>query len=284
MDSSINVTDYGIFSDAVNSTKVYCDSINHVNEVMKNSKAILCDENIFMGPGQQSCINTFNKMDGGFSETTANLSKISSYLTETAVAYNNGDMNAGNAILGTSGATSPSGSTASFPGSPVSSVEIPDDVQQGKYSVTCYGKEGWFLSGGDTPTESSSNAPQYKVHEAWLADGARYKNGIAVMNVDGQDCYLVATAPTFGKVGDKILTYFQNGQRIPCIIADAKSTHDSTYTTYGHVHKDGSVNILEFEVDKEVWKAKGNPQTSTWGLDWDSSSKILHIDNYGAIS
>ena len=121
------------------------------------------------------------------------------------------------------------------------------------------------------------------MHEAWVADGARYKNGIAVLNVNGTDHYLIATAKSLGTVGDNIDVNFENGQTIPCIIADAKSTNDSNYTTYGHGRSDGSVNILEFEVDRNVYNSTGNPKTSTWGLEWDSSSDVSTVDNYGTI-
>ena len=102
------------------------------------------------------------------------------------------------------------------------------------------------------------------------------------MNVNGQDHYLVATAPTLGTVGDSVNVNLENGQTIPCVIADAKSTGDSNYTTYGH-GTGGGVNILEFEVDRNVYNANGNPQTSTWGLEWDSSSDVTSVDNYGTI-
>ena len=109
------------------------------------------------------------------------------------------------------------------------------------------------------------------------------KNGIAVMNVNGQDCYLVATASAVGKVGDAINVTFKNGQSIPCIVADAKSSHDRNYSQYGHTQKNGSVNVLEFEVDRHVYRAKGNPTTNSWGLEWDSSSGVKTVNNYGTV-
>ena len=68
---------------------------------------------------------------------------------------------------------------------------------------------------------------------------------------------------------------------LPCVIADAKSTHDSNYVTYGHSRKDGSVDIVELEVDRLKWRQLGTPSTNTWNLAWDTTSDIRSIDNYG---
>ena len=102
------------------------------------------------------------------------------------------------------------------------------------------------------------------------------------MNVNGQDCYLVATASSLGKVGDAINVTLKNGQQVPCVIADAKSSNDWNYTKYGHSDGKGSVNILEFEVDRHKYLKSGNPTTSSWGLEWDSSSGVKKVDNYGS--
>jgi len=165
----------------------------------------------------------------------------------------------------------------------VFTVDVPSSVNQAGYTVTCYGEGGWYLGGGDTPTGVASGTKQKSVHEAWLADGARYKNGIAVMKVNGVDHYLIATSSTFGKVGDSVTVNFANGDSIPCIIADAKSSHDSNYTKYGHSRSNGSVNILEFEVDRHKYRSSGNPTTSKWGLEWDSSSDVKSVNNHGAV-
>ncbi len=163
------------------------------------------------------------------------------------------------------------------------SVEIPDSVNQAGYTVTCYGPGGWHMGGSAKATPVARGTMQKKVHDAWVADGARYKNGIAVMKVNGVDHYLIATAPTFGKVGDSVTVNLKNGESVPCIIADAKSTHDSNYTKWGHGRSNGSVNVLEFEVDRNKYKSSGNPTTSKWGLEWDSSSGVKSIDNHGSV-
>ena len=164
----------------------------------------------------------------------------------------------------------------------VFTLDIPDDVNQAGYTVTCYGPGGWYLGGGSSPTAVASGTNQKLVHNAWLNDGGRYKDGIAVINLNGVDHYLIATASSLGKVGDSITVNFKNGQSIPCIIADAKSSNDSNYTKYGHGRSDGSVNVLEFEVDRNKYNSSGNPSTDRWGLEWDSSSDVDTVNNHGS--
>lgn len=164
---------------------------------------------------------------------------------------------------------------------PVSVVKIPEDMKQAGYTVTGYSEEGWVMTDMST-MKVSDGTGQQAVHDKWVENGAHYKNGIAVMNVNGSDKYLVATTGTYGEVGDLIKVDFENGQSIECVIADEKNPVDANFTKYGHSY-DGQTNILEFEVDIPTYNAKGNPTTESWGLDWDSNSKITQISNFGSV-
>ena len=272
-------SDYGIFSDAASLTHGFNAKLSEISNDITTGKTKLSGDDVFMGPIKDNAMETFGKIDTQFGETTTNFNSIATYLKEASAAYKAGDTDCKNVILTISGSAVGGG----LAGTANSSVVIPDDVAQSGYTVTCYGEGGWYLGGGSTPTSVASGTNQKSVHEKWVADGCRYKNGIAVMNVNGQDCYLIATAPTFGSVGDAVNVNFDNGQTIPCVIADAKSTNDSNYTKYGHGRSNGSVNVLEFEVDRNVYNEKSNPTTEGWGLDWDSSSDVHSIDNYGSV-
>lgn len=163
----------------------------------------------------------------------------------------------------------------------VSTVTIPEDLKQAGYTVTGYSKDGWVMT--DMSTLSIADGTnQQSVHDKWVENGAHFKDGIAVMNVNGSDKYLVATTNTYGEVGDLIKVDFENGQSIECVIVDEKNPADVNFTKYGHSY-DGQTNILEFEVDIPTYNAKGNPTTKSWGLDWDSSSKITQISNMGSV-
>ena len=159
------------------------------------------------------------------------------------------------------------------------SIDIPSSVSQSGYTVTGY---DYWIDSGNTMVWSSGTG-QRAVSNIWKEQGSRFKNGIAIVTVNGEDRYLVALAGTFGKAGDAVDIHLENGQKIPAIIGDIKSSGDSNYNKYGHGRSDGSTNVLEWEVQRSVYKANGNPTTSKWGLEWDSSSRVTRIDNEGSI-
>ena len=266
--------DYAGIDAGTDTAKVMSNQTGNAKSSLSDAKTILDNEAVFMGPIKDNVIQEVSALESDFTAIETEYQSIGNYLQNANATYKKGDGAAANAI---------SKAAKTISGAIQSSVQIPSDVSQAGYTVTCYGEGGWYLGGGSTPTAVASGTRQKSVHEAWLADGARYKNGIAVMNVNGQDHYLIATAPTLGTVGDSVDVNLANGQTVPCVIADAKSTNDSNYTTYGHGRSDGSVNVLEFEVDRNKYNSSGNPSTSTWGLEWDSSSDVSSVDNYGSI-
>ena len=174
--------------------------------------------------------------------------------------------------------------------------EIPKSVleyNQINYTVTCYNKVGWVMS-CINPKLIGSSSLQYKVHEIWNQNGSKYKNGIAVLNVNGVDRYFVATTSRFGKAGDIINANLENGDVIPMIIADIKAYKDTGATNasacntsltdpgcFGHL-SGGKLSVLEFEVDPEKYNSSGHNPAS-WGQEWDTKSKVKSITRYGSI-
>lgn len=166
---------------------------------------------------------------------------------------------------------------------PIKTTIIPDDLKQGKYTITCYEQDGWHLGGSKEATEISRSSEQKKVHNIWNEQGSKYKNGIATLNVDGKNRYLIAVSEGIGKVGDILDINLKNGETIPCIVADAKSIDDKNYTEYGHKFSHG-INILEFEVNTKKYNEIGkNPGSEEWPVEWDSTSPIKKVDNLGSI-
>ena len=101
---------------------------------------------------------------------------------------------------------------------------------------------------------------QRAVADIWDTLGRPSNRGIATIN--GR--YLVAVATTFGGVGDYIDIVLTNGEVIPCIIADAKSSNDRNYTPYGHRLGGGRIDGVEWEsfgakedIDISGWAAVG---------------------------
>ena len=156
-------------------------------------------------------------------------------------------------------------------------IEIPSDIKQGPYTVTGY--DYWIDSGKEMTWQEGTN--QRKVSEIWKEQGSVFKNGIAVINVDGVDRYLVAVSTKFGQSGDCIDVTLEDGTVIPCIIGDSKGS--DAKSEWGHVLEDGSINVLEFEVQREKYLQSGNPTTEKWNLPWDSSKAVKSIKNTGSI-
>ena len=278
------VEEYGIFNDAISTTKKFDEDLKTSQNDVKDSQTKLANEAVFKGPIADEVVTEVNNCQKKIDLLTTNSNTIVNYLTDTATNYKSGDKSAKEKVLsvGSDGKLDFSSSTSANKGNAKSSVSIPSDIDQAGYTVTCYGEGGWYLGGGFESTPIAGGTNQKSVHEKWLADGGRYKNGIAVMNVDGQDHYLVATTTTFGTVGDSVNVNLDDGGSIPCVIADSKSSGDSNYTSYGHA-VGNQVNVLEFEVDRNKYNSSGNPTTSTWGLDWNSDSNVSSIDNYGSV-
>ena len=155
----------------------------------------------------------------------------------------------------------------------------------GGYTVTCYEADGWHFNYSDSARGVASGTNQKEVHELYKSDGARYSDeGIAVLNVDGEDRYLIALSSKFGTVGDKVDVVMDDGTVVKCVIADAKSSGDSNYVEDGHMYS-GEVSIMELEVNTQTARDHNyaNPGTSSWPLPWNANQDIARIDNYGSI-
>ena len=156
-------------------------------------------------------------------------------------------------------------------------VSVPSSVDQGGYTVTGY--DYWINTGKEMSWKDGSD--QNKVAEIWKKQGSRFKNGIAVINVNGHDRYLVALSTKFGAVGDCVDIKLSDGSTVPALIADSKGSDAGS--EWGHKLSDGKINVLEFEVERKTFLEKGNPTTKTWGLEWDSDKPVSSMFNKGSV-
>ena len=166
------------------------------------------------------------------------------------------------------------------------------ELNQTNYTVTFYDERGFGSLG------INGHSPQKKVHKLWLEDGARYKNGIAVVNVNGADRYLAAVTKNFGTIGDLVYANLEDGTSLPLIVADEK---DYDNTNNGHVvadkelcmsskatdpacygHLEGhSLSVIEFEFDND-YLYKGLTSATQVKQDWNTNQKVLSISNCGS--
>ena len=121
---------------------------------------------------------------------------------------------------------------------------------------------------------TSTTSTQYKLREK------------AGMNFDEEGFgkingrYVIACTTTFGKVGDYIDFYQEDGVVINCIIGDIKSRGDKGCTKWGH---DNGHCIIEFVVDKSSWYNRNHPNPGTSGChpEWNKNlTKAVNGGNY----
>lgn len=167
-------------------------------------------------------------------------------------------------------ANSPGESVASAGYGVGSSGTIPDGMGT-HFTVTCLGADGWHLGGGASATPVAE--PCRTVWAAWVAEGARYSDGIAVMG--GR--YLCACTERYGSVGDRITFYLNDGTAIPCIMLDTKNEGDPGCNEWGH---DEGRGVLEFEVDRAYYLSNGNPGSDAWMPNW-AGKRVASWTNEG---
>ena len=194
-------------------------------------------------------------------------------------------------------------------------IDIPDAVTsypQVNYDVECYSKElGWGCN-KLKPWKSGTN--QRQIYDLWVSSGAHYTNGLATLNVNGEERYLAATTIRFGQPGDIINATLANGEVIHIVIDDTKDYCDTITKLYpdpdacrnnyksahkeldpycasnmddpgcfGHYKGSSGVGILEFAADPNEYNNNPYKSPSKWGQIWDASQKVVSITNYGSI-
>ena len=99
--SDYKVSDYGVFNDAVASTKTFGTSISAVQEAINSAKTTLSNTSIFEGPAQANCISKLGSINTDFESINTNYQAIASFLTGTNTNYQTGDEQSANTVLTT---------------------------------------------------------------------------------------------------------------------------------------------------------------------------------------
>lgn len=113
---------------------------------------------------------------------------------------------------------------------------------------------------------TAPDSMQYKLR---AQAGEKYDNeGFGKIN--GR--YVIACTETYGKVGDYIDFYREDGQVLKCIIGDIKSSSDAGCNKWGHSN---GQNIVEFVVNMNTWYSGGagshaNPGTPSCHPNWNT--------------
>lgn len=97
-----SVSDYGIFTDAVNTVNTLNQSIETHTTTINECKTNLNNGSVFMGPICDSCVAGFDQVNGKLSSMSTNFSEIAKYIISTSDNYKTGDTNAQNTVLDSS--------------------------------------------------------------------------------------------------------------------------------------------------------------------------------------
>lgn len=114
-----NVSDYGIFTDAVNTSKTMNENILAAKNTIDDCKTFLSNEAVFKGPIADQALEGCATVANAIGQFSQNCDTVENYLTETGTNYKAGDKDAKEMILSvnSSGALgSTKAGTANFSG------------------------------------------------------------------------------------------------------------------------------------------------------------------------
>ena len=100
------VTDYGIFSDAISTTTKYSESIKNTQTAATEAETTIKDESVFMGPIQENCVQEFSKMTVEMNTMVENFNTLATFLQQSSGNYQAGDQAASTTIENTEATSS----------------------------------------------------------------------------------------------------------------------------------------------------------------------------------
>lgn len=98
MMNDYNVSDYGIFSDAISTTNILNNSVSNCQTAAKNCASIIGNQGVFMGPIAEKCTQFLNALNTDLDMVQSNMYQISSYLMQTSSTYQSADANASSTV------------------------------------------------------------------------------------------------------------------------------------------------------------------------------------------
>ena len=93
-----NVSDYGIFSDAISTTTSLNTSVSTCQTEATNCATVVTDAGVFMGPIADKCAQFLTELNTELDTIQSNFNQISSYLVETSSNYQSADASASSTV------------------------------------------------------------------------------------------------------------------------------------------------------------------------------------------
>ena len=91
MAEEYEASDYGIFTDAIGTTKKMNEELSSINDSINEVSNSLNDESVFMGPAADEAQNGFNSVKSRIETLVGNYNTIATVLDDTATNYDAGD-------------------------------------------------------------------------------------------------------------------------------------------------------------------------------------------------
>lgn len=93
-----NVSDYGIFSDAISTTTSLNNTVSTQQTALKNCATIIGNEGVFMGPIAEKCSQFLNTLNTDLDTVQSNFTTLSNYLMQTSSTYQTADSEASSTV------------------------------------------------------------------------------------------------------------------------------------------------------------------------------------------
>lgn len=93
-----NVSDYGIFSDAISTTTSLNTNVSNCQTAAKNCATILGNQGVFMGPIAEKCAQFLTNLNTELDTVQSNMNQLSNYLVQTSSTYQSADANASSTV------------------------------------------------------------------------------------------------------------------------------------------------------------------------------------------
>ncbi len=213
-----DVSDYGIFSDAIASTNALNDRVNDAKTTCSECESIMGDESVFMGPAADGCSQMIADLNSSISTITTNFTSISQYLSETSASYQAGDSEASKNVADLKLST-PSGSSVSSVsdyvsagGASDSQVEFINSIKDG--AVEAYNKYGVLpsltlaqaaLESGWGSASIGNNIFGIKAGSGWT--GKTQNVLTSEQNADGSSYQITADFRDYDSISDSIVDH-----------------------------------------------------------------------------
>ena len=238
--SDYKVNDYSAFDQAITTTKAYTTKLGEVEKSIEESKTVINNTSVFMGPVQENCVAEFETLNTDYKLITENFNTIATYLQTVCDGYKAGDASASELVLSASGLTL--GTVA---------------------SGTIAAKKQQFLGSVDDPNNYDAVNSNYRSMRKTMTmfdntTGQVLQDGSTITLKPGETRVITVKLPTNTGMIDKIYRTTADG--------------DSTF-------RSGKVISAESDVDPDPNKVD-YVNYKSWSNHYPSDTSILHSNSY----